>query len=128
MSGVSRASVRSRLRWRMISCPAATGMRWVKPSSTTVSPSWTRSAMASDREVMAAWRVTIRYVLIQHDRSLCVHVPRGYTDRGGPMTLRTSPPFRADHVGSLLRPKELLQAREDHAAGSLDDETLKGLE
>jgi 5-methyltetrahydropteroyltriglutamate--homocysteine methyltransferase len=44
------------------------------------------------------------------------------------MTPRTSPPFRADHVGSLLRPKELLQAREDHAAGKLDDETLKGLE
>jgi 5-methyltetrahydropteroyltriglutamate--homocysteine methyltransferase len=41
---------------------------------------------------------------------------------------RTSPPFRADHVGSLLRPKALLQAREEHAAGKLDDETLKGLE
>ena len=26
---------------------------------------------------------------------------------------RSTPPFRADHVGSLLRPKELLQARED---------------
>ena len=24
--------------------------------------------------------------------------------------------YRADHVGSLLRPPELLQAREDHAA------------
>ena len=44
------------------------------------------------------------------------------------MTQRTSPPFRADHVGSLLRPKALLQAREDHAAGKLDDETLAGLE
>ena len=29
------------------------------------------------------------------------------------------PPFRADHVGSLLRPKNLLQAREEHAAGRL---------
>ena len=44
------------------------------------------------------------------------------------MTPRTSPPFRADHVGSLLRPKELLQAREDHAAGKLDDASLKQLE
>ena len=26
------------------------------------------------------------------------------------MTARTRPPFRADHVGSLLRPPELLQA------------------
>src|SRR5436190_23112996 len=28
------------------------------------------------------------------------------------MALRDSPPFRADHVGSLLRPPELLAARE----------------
>jgi 5-methyltetrahydropteroyltriglutamate--homocysteine methyltransferase len=28
------------------------------------------------------------------------------------MTLRTTPPFRADHVGSFLRPKYLLDARE----------------
>ncbi len=37
------------------------------------------------------------------------------------MSERTSPPFRADHVGSLLRPPELLEAREAHAAGRLDD-------
>src|SRR5437016_1003793 len=31
----------------MISCPAAYGIRWVKPSRATVSPSRTNSAMAS---------------------------------------------------------------------------------
>jgi methionine synthase II (cobalamin-independent) len=41
---------------------------------------------------------------------------------------RTSPPFRADHVGSLLRPRHLLRAREDHAAGKIDDDELRGLE
>ena len=40
--------------------------------------------------------------------------------------MRTEPPFRADHVGSLLRPKELLKAREDHAAGRIDDDELRG--
>ena len=30
---------------------------------------------------------------------------------------RLRPPFRADHVGSLLRPAELRAARADHAAG-----------
>ncbi len=30
---------------------------------------------------------------------------------------RTSPPFRADHVGSLLRPPELLRARQEFAPG-----------
>src|SRR5260370_109335 len=33
------------------------------------------------------------------------------------MSRRTSPPFRADHVGSLLRPKRLHEARGDFAAG-----------
>ena len=36
------------------------------------------------------------------------------------MSWRSEPPFRADHVGSLLRPPELLEARAAHAAGSLD--------
>jgi 5-methyltetrahydropteroyltriglutamate--homocysteine methyltransferase len=34
------------------------------------------------------------------------------------MASRTEPPFRADHVGSLLRPKALLDARAQHAPGS----------
>jgi 5-methyltetrahydropteroyltriglutamate--homocysteine methyltransferase len=41
---------------------------------------------------------------------------------------RTSPPFRADHVGSLLRPARLHKAREDHAAGRIDAEELRALE
>jgi 5-methyltetrahydropteroyltriglutamate--homocysteine methyltransferase len=41
---------------------------------------------------------------------------------------RTRPPFRADHVGSLLRPPELLRARERHAAGEIDDAELQGIE
>jgi 5-methyltetrahydropteroyltriglutamate--homocysteine methyltransferase len=41
---------------------------------------------------------------------------------------RTSPPYRADHVGSLLRPPELLRARDDHANGRIDDEALRASE
>jgi 5-methyltetrahydropteroyltriglutamate--homocysteine methyltransferase len=41
---------------------------------------------------------------------------------------RTSPPYRADHVGSLLRPPDLLRAREDHAEGRIDDEALRAIE
>ncbi len=44
------------------------------------------------------------------------------------MAARTRPPFRADHVGSLLRPPRLLQAREDHKAGRIDDDELRGIE
>jgi 5-methyltetrahydropteroyltriglutamate--homocysteine methyltransferase len=44
------------------------------------------------------------------------------------MSLRTKPPFRADHVGSLLRPKELLQARADREAGRISPAELRKLE
>jgi 5-methyltetrahydropteroyltriglutamate--homocysteine methyltransferase len=44
------------------------------------------------------------------------------------MAARTTPPFRADHVGSLLRPPELLRAREDAAAGRLDADALRAVE
>src|SRR6186997_470445 len=44
------------------------------------------------------------------------------------MAPRTTPPFRADHVGSLLRPPQLMKAREDHAAGRIDDDELRGIE
>jgi 5-methyltetrahydropteroyltriglutamate--homocysteine methyltransferase len=44
------------------------------------------------------------------------------------MALRTTPPFRADHVGSLLRPPELLKAREDFTEGRIDADELHGIE
>src|SRR3954466_6682742 len=44
------------------------------------------------------------------------------------MSLRDRPPYRADHVGSLLRPQALLEARARHAAGQLDDAALKAAE
>ena len=44
------------------------------------------------------------------------------------MPRRTEPPFRADHVGSLLRPPALLAARERFAAGTLDADGLRAAE
>jgi 5-methyltetrahydropteroyltriglutamate--homocysteine methyltransferase len=41
---------------------------------------------------------------------------------------RPNPPFRADHVGSLLRPKNLLKARDDHAEGSISLDELRAIE
>jgi len=38
------------------------------------------------------------------------------------------PPFRAEHIGSLVRPPELLRARKQHAAGKLDREGLRAVE
>src|SRR2546430_13834651 len=42
--------------------------------------------------------------------------------------MRTTPPFRADHVGSLLRPARLLEAREKFAAGDLSADELGTVE
>jgi len=44
------------------------------------------------------------------------------------MTLRSTPPFRADHVGSFLRPKFLLDARERHAKGEITPGQLRAVE
>lgn len=44
------------------------------------------------------------------------------------MTERTKPPFRADHVGSFLRPAYLLQAREEKARGEISAAQLRAVE
>ena len=44
------------------------------------------------------------------------------------MTARSTPPFRADHVGSFLRPKFLLDARERRAKGEITAAELRAVE
>jgi len=41
---------------------------------------------------------------------------------------RTTPPFRADHVGSLLRPAAVKEARAKRAAGAISAKELKAVE
>ena len=44
------------------------------------------------------------------------------------MSPRTTPPFRADHVGSLLRPPALLEARDGFAQGRISADELRAIE
>ncbi|HXQ50254.1 MAG TPA: 5-methyltetrahydropteroyltriglutamate--homocysteine S-methyltransferase [Stellaceae bacterium] len=44
------------------------------------------------------------------------------------MAPRTTPPFRADHVGSLLRPQKLLEARERRKANAITAQELTRVE
>src|SRR6185436_8715141 len=44
------------------------------------------------------------------------------------MTMRTEPPFRADHVGSFLRPPALLEARGRFRTGELTRSQLRDAE
>ncbi|MBB4930399.1 5-methyltetrahydropteroyltriglutamate--homocysteine methyltransferase [Lipingzhangella halophila] len=41
---------------------------------------------------------------------------------------RQTPPFRADHVGSLLRPRNLLEARAGNTEGRVSDDELRQIE
>src|SRR5664279_3090755 len=56
------------------------------------------------------------------------------SERGRPtgtvveVTRRTSPPFRADHVGSLLRPPALMHARAAFAEQRIDADELREVE
>src|SRR5438876_10857391 len=51
-----------------------------------------------------------------------------WTQQGGSMTQRTTPPFRADHVGSFLRPRYLLDAREQRRKGEITPAQLRAVE
>jgi 5-methyltetrahydropteroyltriglutamate--homocysteine methyltransferase len=42
--------------------------------------------------------------------------------------MNEGPPFRADHVGSFLRPPSVLAARERHDEGKISDEELRAVE
>lgn len=41
---------------------------------------------------------------------------------------RTSPPFRAEHIGSIKRPAEMMQARAEYASGSTTLQNLRRAE
>jgi 5-methyltetrahydropteroyltriglutamate--homocysteine methyltransferase len=44
------------------------------------------------------------------------------------MAAPVNPPFRAEHIGSFLRPASLLAARSDHESGKIDDAALRQAE
>src|ERR1700729_4093800 len=70
------------------------------------------------------YRATMRRAYL--DLYLCLN--RAPCDRDKEtvdMPSRDKPPFRADHVGSLLRPPELARARADFKAGEIESEALR---
>src|SRR3954468_6460438 len=53
---------------------------------------------------------------------------RGNGKRGGGLMMRTKTPFRADHVGSLLRSTTLKEARGKRERGEITPAELKAVE
>ncbi len=45
-----------------------------------------------------------------------------------PAAAKANPPFRADHVGSLLRPKEITQAFKDFSAGRIGADAVRAIQ
>jgi 5-methyltetrahydropteroyltriglutamate--homocysteine methyltransferase len=66
--------------------------------------------------------------LAGYDRCMKASEPRSPTPIPGNAMSRTTPPFRADHVGSLLRPAAIKEARARLAKGDMDAAALKAVE
>src|SRR6185295_6494511 len=66
--------------------------------------------------------------ILQRERAALYHRRRPDATERAPMTTRTQPPFRADHVGSFLRPRRLLEARERRAQGEITAAQLRAVE
>jgi 5-methyltetrahydropteroyltriglutamate--homocysteine methyltransferase len=81
----------------------------------------------ADRFATRGWLPTLRAGLSTR-AGKTVLKNRKSPHRRRPMTARTKPPFRADHVGSILRSVAIKDARASHAAGKLNDAALKEIE
>ncbi len=58
---------------------------------------------------------------------VCSRVDRSMTDAAHPLP-RSKPPFRADHVGSLLRPQVVLDARSKFESKQISAAELRRIE
>src|SRR5256885_4842687 len=70
----------------------------------------------------------IRGIITARPRALHRRPPRHRLRGGTRMSARTKPPFRADHVGSFLRPAALLDARERNRKGEISRAQLREVE
>jgi 5-methyltetrahydropteroyltriglutamate--homocysteine methyltransferase len=76
---------------------------------------------------LASGSMTGQMLVLDDDGTPPLPQPRP-PEGGLTLTRRTSPPFRADHVGSLLRPQRLHQARDDFAQGRIKAADLRAVE
>jgi len=67
-------------------------------------------------------------ILPRASRACILACPGACTVVGGEDARKVQTPFRADHVGSLLRPPELLRAREDFSHGRITADDLRAIE
>src|SRR5512133_904734 len=115
-SGVMRTNVRLRRPCRIISCPAAKGIRCVKPSSATVAPSRTCRAIASASERNGIGRISA---------SSAIFASRGWSrqEPGTPCDNRAVLPAvihegNPDFVLSLARGLSVIEAFQTRTEGA----------
>jgi 5-methyltetrahydropteroyltriglutamate--homocysteine methyltransferase len=68
------------------------------------------------------------YALKRRKEDVDARDKRGHDDLRGSEMQRATPPFRADHVGSLLRPAALKEARAKRASGAMSAAELAAVE
>src|SRR3712207_3530126 len=108
------------------------GLSRNQDSVSVSSPSLRSRTTYSDSPCASIWKGSVMCVAYpvtgsDHRRGVgaATHRARG---QARDMTDTSGPPFRADHVGSLLRPQDLLEARARFAAGEIDAAELRGIE
>jgi 5-methyltetrahydropteroyltriglutamate--homocysteine methyltransferase len=80
--------------------------------------------MSTPRKVLDRFQATNIFAYDFPTRSIV----KSYGNAGENRMKRTTPPFRADHVGSLLRTAPLKEARLKRAKGEIDAAALKAVE
>src|SRR5581483_3325637 len=112
-----------------MSGPIGFSARWRRPKASATSPRITfRSAARLKLHVTHAKPPqdgTARAVLWHNQTKAAAS---GSTTRRNPMTQRTKPPFRADHVGSILRTAPVKEARAKREKGEITAAQLKEVE
>ena len=100
---------------------AMKGMSWTSPRGKMTIDAELRDVV-QDVYIRRCERVNGKLWNIEIDK-----LPRSDPSRND-MAHRNKPPFRADHVGSFLRPKALLDAREKLAKGEITKADLRKVE
>ena len=74
------------------------------------------------------YQLSYAHQAIAESSTAAIQARRGSRAPSRRLTTMVAIDARADHVGSLLRPHELMRARERHAAGELDAPAFKAIE
>ncbi len=117
-------STTSRSRHTTTTTSTAGSPSWASSRSAMTFPGTVRASCSSTTRTACGSRSTSRLPRTRQVEMTDAQTANAVTSGGR----RTKPPFRADHVGSLLRPKRLLEARDQFANSQISAPELRAIE